>query len=111
MSDFVFIVSTVISCLALCVLVGLVSTIYVKINDYLTNVPESFQNFPKASDAYTSGQYDTMGKECAKGTNKCYIKNPEGTYHYFCSKNCEIPEENVKGTKVEEPMDWQVRYA
>ena len=69
--------------------------------------------FPKAGDAQKTGWYRTLGRECEPGLNKCVVKNNSGSYHYFCSENpnCSIPGENVSGKKVEEPMDWAVRFA
>ena len=67
--------------------------------------------YPMAGDAQKTGWYRTRNRECKPGLNKCVVKNNSGSYHYFCSKNCNLERENVKGTKVQEPMAWQVRYA
>ncbi len=76
---------------------------------------ECFGNikFPTIGPAEKTGWFRTLGKECAPGLNKCFVKNNSGSYHYFCSKhkNCNIADENVKAEKIEEPMAWHVRFA
>ena len=72
---------------------------------------ETFDDFPLMGDAQKTGFYKTFNRKCKPGLNKCVVKNNSGSYHYFCSKDCHLKKENVKGEKIEEPMSWEVRYA
>lgn len=68
-------------------------------------------NFPKMGDASKTGVYQTLGRECKSGLNKCFTEGPTGNKHYYCSENCNIDRHNIRGRKVEEPMDWFVRFS
>jgi hypothetical protein len=68
---------------------------------------ESF--FNNAGDATKTGWYETLNRSCKPNLKKCVVKNNSGSYHYFCSKDCDLKE--VKGKEIEEPMNWSVRYA
>lgn len=67
--------------------------------------------YPKMGDAATTGWFRTMGRECKPNLFKCKV-NQGAQAHYFCSKNpnCEIPEYNVRGIRMKEPMSWFDRF-
>lgn len=71
---------------------------------------DKFQDiiYPKAGDAFLSGWYRTLGRECKPNLHKCKVNE-----RYFCSEraDCTIPQYNVIGKKVKEPMSWFDRYA
>lgn len=87
--------------------------ISLSIKENFNNIKFSTIKFPTIGPAKKTGWYRTLGRECNPESHKCFIKNNSGSYHYFCSKHkdCNIADENVKGTLIEEPMEWPVRFA
>jgi hypothetical protein len=99
--------------IVLCVVISI--SLLLSIASLVISLNEGFANikFPEAGDAQKTGWYRTLNRQCEPGLHKCYIKNNSGSYHYYCSDkdDCYLKDENVKGTKIQEPMAWQVRYA
>ena len=66
---------------------------------------------PPRAESTEEGWYRTLNRECKNKDQKCYVKDPNGTYHYFCTKEKDCKLDNVTGKPIQEPMAWQVRYA
>jgi len=70
--------------------------------------------YPKAKDAETSGDFDTLQRECEPGLTKCLKPMSGGNgVTMWCSseKNCVNKQLNLKGTPIKEPMYWNTRFA
>lgn len=70
--------------------------------------------FPKAMDAESTGDFDTLQRECEPGLKKCKMKMNGGNgVTYWCSKesDCKIKQLNLTGTLIKEPMYWNTRFA
>lgn len=63
--------------------------------------------YPKMGDAFETGWYRTLGKECKPNLYKCKAKE-----QYWCSKrkDCKVPEHNLQGTLLKEPIPWFYRF-
>lgn len=68
---------------------------------------DNFIDFPKMGDAFKSGWYRTLGLECKPNLYKCKAKD-----QYWCSDriDCAVPEHNLQGTLMKEPMKWFDRF-
>jgi hypothetical protein len=76
---------------------------------------EKFQDkliFPKAQDAYSTGEFDTLQRECAPGLTKCmkYL-NGGNAVTYWCAPHCINKRLHLTGIPLKEPMDWNARFA
>lgn len=70
--------------------------------------------FPKAMDAETTGDFDTLQRECEPGLKKCMKPMNGGNgVTYWCSKesDCKIKQLNLTGTLLKEPLYWNTRFA
>lgn len=65
-------------------------------------------DYPKLGDAMNNAWYTTFGKECKPGLKKCKVWNGHN-YQYFCSDNCHIPEQNLRGKPMNN-LSWFERY-
>jgi hypothetical protein len=73
---------------------------------------ESFTPTTKyAPNAMDSGWYTTLHRECAPGNHKCRVKDAWGHESYFCSSNCTLKPEHLKGEELKEPLPWDLRFA
>lgn len=68
---------------------------------------ENFINFPKMGDAFQTGWYRTLGRECKPNLYKCKAKQQT-----WCSENkdCSVSEHNLQGQLMKEPMTWFDRF-
>ena len=103
----ILIISSIVSICILSIILSISALVIANMNK--SNNKEYFNplGYPKAGDAFETGNYSTMGRECKPNLYKCKVNN-----QYFCSKHkdCYIPEDNVRGTLMKSPMSWFNRY-
>lgn len=64
-----------------------------------------------APDAASSGWYTTLHRECKPGLHRCKVTDAWGHNQYFCSSNCTLKPEHLKGEPLKEPIPWELRFA
>lgn len=73
---------------------------------------EGFMVYPKAPDAYHTGEFDTLQRECEAGLKKCMKPvNGGNGITYWCAPTCTNKHMQLDGVEIKEPMAWQVRFA
>lgn len=93
--------------IAISILISFIALIVASVNASEHFTPMGM-DYPKLGDAMKNAWYTTFGKECKPGLKKCKVWNGHN-YQYFCSDNCRIPEQNLRGKPMNN-LSWFERY-